>query len=98
MNDQTKQYQQIIAKCWADEAFKQQLIADPAGTLKQEGMEIPEGMTIQVVENTGNVFHFVIPPPPADLSDDELDGAVGGSAYCFPDWMKDDPHWPWPDA
>ena len=34
MNDQTQQYQQIIAKCWADEAFKQQLIADPVGTLK----------------------------------------------------------------
>ena len=78
MNDLTKLYQQIIAKCWADEAFKQQLIADPAGTLKQEGIEIPEDMTIQVVENTGNVFHLVIPPPPEELSDDDLDGVAGG--------------------
>ena len=78
MNDQAKQYQQIIAKCWADEAFKQQLMADPAGTLKQEGMEVPKGMTIQVVENTGQVFHLVIPTRPTDLSDEALEGAAGG--------------------
>ena len=84
MNDQTRQYQQIIAKCWADAAFKQQLIADPAGTLKQEGMAVPEGMTIQVVENTDNVFHLVIPPKPDGLADDELDSVAGGGCVgCF---------------
>jgi len=81
MNDQAKQYQQIIAKCWADESFKQQLMADPAVTLKQEDMEVPEGMTIQVVENTGHVFHLVIPTRPTDLSDEALEGAQGGLWY-----------------
>ena len=84
VNDQAKQYQQLIAKCWADEAFKQQLMADPAGTLKQEGMEVPEGMTIQVVENTGHVFHLVIPTQPTDLSDEELARAAGGMDCVFP--------------
>lgn len=84
MNDQAKQYQQIIAKCWADESFKQQLMAAPAVTLKQEGMEVPEGMTIHVVENTGHVFHLVIPTQPTDLSDEALEGATGGySCMCF---------------
>ncbi len=78
MNDQAKQYQQIIAKCWADESFKQHLMADPGGTLKQEGMEVPEGMTIQVVENTCHVFHLVIPKQPTDLSDEDLAGAAAG--------------------
>ena len=86
MNDQTHQYQQIIAKCWADEAFKQQLMSDPAGALKQEGMEFPEGMTIQVVENTDQVFHLVIPPRPEELSEEDLDGVAGG--YCsFYTWQ-----------
>ena len=83
MNEQTKQYQQIIAKCWADESFKQQLMADPAGTLTQEGMEVPEGMTLKVVENTSHELHLVIPTPPTDLSDEALEGAAGGNHSVF---------------
>ncbi len=81
MNDQTHQYQQIIAKCWADEAFKQQLMTDPAGTLKQEGVEVPNGMTLKVVENTGQVFHLVIPARPDELTDNDLDKVAGGWFY-----------------
>ena len=36
MTEQANLHQQIIAKCWADDAFKQRLLADPAGTLKQD--------------------------------------------------------------
>jgi hypothetical protein len=61
MNDQAKQYQQLIAKSWADEAFKQRLLADPAGTLEQEGFAIPEGTSVEVVENTSSTMHLVIP-------------------------------------
>jgi hypothetical protein len=83
MNDQAKQYQQIIAKCWADEAFKQQLMADPAATLKSEGMEVPEGVTIKVYENTESIAHLVIPPNPGvEISDDVLDGVAGGMLVC----------------
>jgi hypothetical protein len=83
MNDQAKPYQQIIAKCWADEAFKQRLMADPAGTLKQEGMDVPEGMAIHVVENTDQAFHLVIPTKPTELSDEVLEGVNGGSGLTF---------------
>ncbi|NCC36243.1 MAG: NHLP leader peptide family natural product precursor [Chloroflexia bacterium] len=77
MNDQTKQYQQLIAKCWADEAFKQQLLADPAGTLQAEGMAVPEGVTVRVVENTAQDITLVIPPRPAQLSDEQMSVAAG---------------------
>jgi hypothetical protein len=84
MNDQAKQYQQLIAKCWADEAFKQRLMADPAATLKQEEMEVPEGITIHVVENTDQAFYLVIPTKPIQLSDEALEGTSGGfSAGLF---------------
>ena len=78
MNDQSNQYQQLIAKCWADEAFKQRLLADPAGTLKAEGMAVPAGVRVQVVENTAQVFTLVIPARPTDVSDVDLSGAGGG--------------------
>jgi hypothetical protein len=83
MNDQAKQYQQIIAKCWADEAFKQRLMADPAATLKQEGIEIPGGVTIEVRENTDSLVHIVIPDKPQELSDEQLEISGGmGSIGC----------------
>ncbi|GAB1394987.1 hypothetical protein MASR1M60_31510 [Rhodocyclaceae bacterium] len=82
MSDQAKQYQQIIAKCWADEAFKQKLLADPAGMLKAEGMAMPEGVTVRVVENTAQDVTLVIPVRPSDLSDEDLSRASGGVCVC----------------
>jgi hypothetical protein len=78
MNDYYKQYQQLIAKCWADEAFKQRLLADPAGMLKAAGIEVPASVRVQVVENTPQEVTLVIPVRPTDLSDEALDGATGG--------------------
>ena len=81
MNDQSQQYQQLIAKCWADKAFKQRLLANPAETLKSEGVEVPEGVRVQVVENTAQVFNLVIPARPTALSDEELGGVAGGNLW-----------------
>jgi hypothetical protein len=70
---------QVIAKCWADEGFKQKVLADPVATLTSEGVELPAGLSIKAVENTAKVFHLVIPARPTDLSDVDLDTAVGGA-------------------
>ncbi|EIC22734.1 TOMM propeptide domain protein [Thiorhodovibrio frisius] len=78
MNDQLKQYQQLIKKCWTDEPFKQRLLADPAGTLKAEGINVPEGTRIQVLENTAQVMNLVIPACPTDVPDNALEAVAGG--------------------
>lgn len=80
MNDEAKHYQQLVAKCWADEAFKQRLLADPPVTLAAEGMAVPEGVTLRVVENTAREMTLVIPLPPADLTDEDLSDAAGGGS------------------
>jgi hypothetical protein len=73
---------QVIAKCWADEGFKRRLLADPAATLKAQGVEVRAGLSIRALENTDKVFHLVIPARPTDLSkdlsDEELEEVVGG--------------------
>ena len=79
MNEQA--YEKVIAKCWADSAFKHQLMADPAGTLKSEGFELPEGLKVSAVENSAEQFTFVIPARPAELTDETLEAVVGGSKY-----------------
>jgi hypothetical protein len=77
---QGKTIGQVIAKCWADDGFKRRLLANPAATLKAEGVELPAGMSVKALENTDKVFHLVIPAKPADLSKDlseeELDKVV----------------------
>ncbi len=75
---------QIIAKCWADESYKQRLLAEPMATLQAEGLELPEGLSIKVLDNTSGVFHLVIPTKPTDLSEEELDRVAGGHPnHCY---------------
>lgn len=76
--DQSKIVDQLIAKCWAVEGFKQKLLADAAATLKTEGIALPAGLSVRALENTDKVFHLVIPAKPSDLSDDDLDKVAGG--------------------
>jgi len=77
--EHSKKIQQIIAKCWSDERFKQKLLADPAVTLKAEGVMVPEGVSVKAVENTDKVLHLLIPAKSTDLSDGDLDKVAGGT-------------------
>ena len=80
--EQGKKISQLIARCWADEGFKQKVLADPAATLRAEGLELPADLSYVAHENTEKVFHLVIPAKPTDLSDEDLDHVAGGTAVC----------------
>ncbi|MGA2082257.1 MAG: NHLP leader peptide family RiPP precursor [Holophaga sp.] len=54
----------VIAKAWADEEFKAALMADPRAALKAQGIEVPEGVTLNVLENSDNVINLVLPKAP----------------------------------
>ena len=79
---QSKKMSQIVAKCWADDSFKQRLFAEPMATLMAEGVELPVGLAVKVLENTGNTFHFVIPTLPTELRDEELEAVAGANSSC----------------
>ncbi len=82
MNEQT--YKSIITKCWGDPEFKRRLIAEPIKTLRSEGVSLPDGVKVTVVENTATEFTFVIPPEPSELSDEALEGVAGGAPSYSP--------------
>ena len=70
--------QKIITRCWEDEEFKKRLMADPAKILDAEGVNVPDGVSIRVVEDTEQVRTLIIPPAPSHLDDDQLKGITGG--------------------
>lgn len=85
MNEpQAKLTGQIVAKCWADDAYKARLLAEPEKVLAEEGLSLPAGVRCQVVENTPVVLHLVLPAKPAEgeLTDESLNGVAGGTYYC----------------
>ncbi|WP_145751686.1 NHLP leader peptide family RiPP precursor [Nitrospirillum amazonense] len=74
----------IVARAWADEGFKARLLADPAAVLGSEGMDLPAGVAIRVVEDTVGTRTLVLPAKPVDLTEEELGRVVGGAdpSYC----------------
>ena len=88
MDEQQQQMGRIIAKAWADEAFKAALMADPVATLKAEGIPVPEGLSLTVVVNTSTHLHIVLPPKPpeGEISEDAL-SVVSGSGWSA-DWCS----------
>jgi len=59
-----KAYGRIVAKAWADEDFKQRLLSDPTTVLKENGINVPEGVQFKVVESTGSLVHLILPAKP----------------------------------
>ena len=81
MTEQKNQLASLFAACWKDEALKQRFMSDPKTVLAEHGMPVPDGMDVNVVENTDNTVHITMPAPPSgsmDLSDEELSNAAGG--------------------
>ncbi|TWB15508.1 putative ribosomally synthesized peptide [Nitrospirillum amazonense] len=79
----------IIAKAWGDEAFRARLLADPAAVLRDEGVDLPVGALVQVLEDTATVQTLVLPTRPWDLVEDALEGAAGVlSAVCYDSFMQ----------
>ena len=83
---QNEVWGQIVAQASTDQGFKRRLLADPAAVLKENGIAVPAGVRITVVEDTDQVIHLTLPARRAgELSEAELAGVAGGVG-C-PTWI-----------
>jgi hypothetical protein len=77
-----KKLEQIIAKAKSNDAFKQRLLADATAVLKEEGVEVPEGLVVRVVENEDELDYVTVAGEKTlrELDDVELSGVAGGGS------------------
>jgi len=70
----------IKRKASEDESFRKLCLKHPNEAIKQiSGMDVPEGVKINMIENDPDVAHTIIlPPEPGTLKDEELDKIAGG--------------------
>ena len=83
MTEQRNQLAALFAACWKDEALKARFMSDPKAVLAEYGIDVPDGIDVNVVENTDNTVHITMPMAPAgagELSDEELTNAAGGKS------------------
>jgi hypothetical protein len=59
--EELKQYGQLVAKAWSDPAFKDRLLADPAGTLRAQGFDVPADMEVRVLEPSEARLYVPLP-------------------------------------
>lgn len=74
---------QILERAAKDPAFREQLKRDPSAIVAREfGVEIPQHITVEVVEETPSTVYLVLPSTSAqrgqELTDSELEAVAGG--------------------
>ena len=81
MTEEKNTLAQLLAACWKDEALKARFMSDPKAVLAERGIDVPDNIDVNVVENSDNTVHITMPKAPGgstELSDEELAGAAGG--------------------
>jgi hypothetical protein len=76
-----KKWSQLVAQVWADEKLKQRLLENPKAVLREQGIEVPDGVEVRVVEPTDKLLYFMLPPKPdaTELTAGQLTGVGGGA-------------------
>jgi Nitrile hydratase, alpha chain len=80
MSDNNQKIQELIARIWKEQDFKQKFLADPKRILAEAGLTFPAEVTVKVHINTPNTVNIVIPMDPAEfeLSEETLNAVSGG--------------------
>ena len=81
MTEERNALTDLFAACWKDDALKARFMADPKAVLAEHGIDVPDNMNVNVVENSDNTVHITMPMAPDGheaLSMEELSQAAGG--------------------
>jgi hypothetical protein len=83
-----QQQEQIMVRVMKDDAFRQELLADPKTVLERElGMTFPPGVGVQAHEDTPSMLHLVLPmagdySEMVELTEAQREQVEGGTVGC----------------
>jgi len=67
--------EKVMAKCWADPDFRRRFASRPAALLRKEGVDVPKGTRVTVIEGPeipakrgGKDMFFFLPSPPQEIT------------------------------
>lgn len=82
-----RQWAKIIAMAWLDDNFKRRLMADPMTVLKENGIEFPSGLKLNILEGKPGEINVTLPPKPEKAE---------GSLEDFQEQLSaPPPYWPY---
>jgi anti-sigma B factor antagonist len=65
----------ILIRTCTDKSFREEFLRDAAGVLRRSGIQVPEGVSVKVIENSDERIHVVLPTSltdqPANWARDE---------------------------
>jgi hypothetical protein len=85
--DFNQQWSRLVAKAWSDDSLRQRLLSDPRSVMEENGLPIPPGKEVRIVENSENVIYLPLAAKPsqAELSEEELSLATGRGTFSAGD-------------
>lgn len=88
---QKRQWGRVVARAWDDDGFRQRLLDEPESVLREEGIDVPPDVAVQVIEgDTADAAEeepcFWQPPSPTDddLTADDLGLPSGPVNISYP--------------
>src|SRR6185312_15580899 len=61
---QDKQWSLIVAKAWSDDEFKGLLLSNPQAVLREHGIDAPDDVRVNVVDDSDMMSYLTLPPSP----------------------------------
>jgi hypothetical protein len=72
----------VICRAGSDQAFREQLLADPKAAIQSAyGIDFDPVVELVVLEETPTRFYLVLPAAGAELSDEQLGAVSGGVGF-----------------
>ena len=87
MSDDTKSFDLILGaireRSITDTEFRQELIANPEGTLESIGISLSDCSSVNIIDGQSNELNIVLPPAAnsdeaGELSEEDLENVAGG--------------------
>ena len=71
-------FNDFVSRYYGNADYRRRVDADPVAALRENGIDLPGGVEIQVRVNTDDTFYLVMPPDPNTELDDETMAAIAG--------------------